>query len=248
MTCGDCKDWTADADETGVPEAAREHVAGCASCRAERERQLAVRTLLRSKSVLPAAPIGLRTRILAALEEEEAAAPAAGGWRRFFGYGGLALATAVALVVLVGLPRGEFAPLIRGYDLAVAGKLELGFRTDAPAALEQFFARHSAERIPSHVVDLTSAGFHLVGGALTDFPKRRARLAVYSDGRDWVVCDYQYAKDFPLSLPSNGQSVFFERDGMSFSAHRVGDEVCLLATRMKLEAFRRRLVGETAVG
>lgn len=249
MTCDEYQDWSAaDVDGERSPEAARarEHAATCPTCAAEQRRQLAARALLRSRSVLPGAPLGLRTRILAAIDEETAPARRS-AWSWWIGLAGAALAAALVLVVgRHGEP--DFRPLIRGYDLAAAGRLDLDVRTDAPAALEQFYARHAAEHVPPHVTDLSSAGFRLVGGAMIDFPKRRARLSVYSDGRDWVVCDRLYAAGFPLDLPGDGSPVFFEREGMTFCARRIGNEICILATRMGLAAFRRRLGGETAVG
>ncbi|HSD10778.1 MAG TPA: hypothetical protein VLF14_07325, partial [Candidatus Binatia bacterium] len=56
-----------------------------------------------------------------------------------------------------------------------------------------------------------------------------------------IVCDYRFAKGFPFDLPASGEPVFFGRGGASFCARRIGDEVCLLVTRMPMEIFRRKV-------
>ncbi|MBI2964013.1 MAG: hypothetical protein HYY35_09690 [Deltaproteobacteria bacterium] len=252
MNCSRYRDWVA-ADVDGAPGARapglEAHLAQCPGCRTERTRQIAVRDLLRARAVLPQAPPGLRTRVRALLEAETGeAAKRRRGWRKPLLWAGLTFAAAAAATLAV-LARGtDFDPLIREYDRAVQGALEIDFRTDAPAALEEFYRRHAADRVPAHVVDLSAAGFRLVGGALIDFPGRRARLSLYSDGRDLIVCDYRFAAQLPMDLRSDGRPVFFRRGGASLSVHRMGGEVCVLVTRMSMDDFRRRLGGDSTAG
>jgi hypothetical protein len=252
VTCAEYQDWVA-ADVDGVlgaqAESVRCHLAGCESCRGLRDRQLAVRDLLRSRPIQQSAPYGLRARVLARLDEEsERLVPASGWWPRRARWIGLALACATAAAVLMLRSRdGSFAPLIESYDLAARGALPITLPTSDPAVLEGYYREHRDEGFPEHVVDLSRAGFRLTGGAVRDFSSRQARLTVYSDGKDMIVCDYQFADDFPLALQASGRPMFFSRHGVNFCARRMGNEVCLLATRMAMERFRS-LVRESEAG
>ncbi len=244
MTCAEYRECVA-ADVDGVlgsdAEEVRRHLATCDSCRRVRDRQIAVRDLLRTRTLLAPAPAGLSGRIIERLGQERAGAPERPRWLSPRS-AGLALAGVAAALAIVLLNRGpSFAPLIESYDLASRGALELTIRTSNPAELETYFRGHRAEGFPDHVVDLSAAGFRLVGGTLTEFAGRRARLAVYSDGTNLILCDYQLAERFPFALPANGDAVFFSQGGVNFCARRMGDEVCLLATRMALDLFRQKL-------
>lgn len=246
VNCDEYREWVA-GDVDGVLGAlsaeARAHVEKCARCGAERERQLAVRSLLRSRDLHLAPPVGLRTRVLAALEEAALEEPARRWWRSFHWIGAVAVGVVALAVVVLWNRDTAFAPLIREYDRAAEGALTIALRTSQPQDLEAFYHQHAAEGIPVHVVDLSRAGFRLVGGTLDDFPGRRARITVYSDGRYTIVCDYRFAEHFPFALPATGEPVFFGRSGANFCAHRAGDEVCVLVTRMPMELFRAKLAG-----
>ena len=71
----------------------------------------------------------------------------------------------------------------------------------------------------------------------------RAKLA-----RDRAPLAQLSFRGFPFRLPANGEPVFFGRGGASFCARRIGDEVCLLVTRMPMEIFRRKLGGDAESG
>jgi hypothetical protein len=227
---------------------AQKHLDGCAACRAERGRQLAVRNLLRTRDLHPATPVGLRTRVLAALAESDTASQQP-WWPRALRWGAAcALGVALIVTIVVWNRHASFTALIREYDRAANGSLALGLQTAMREDLEAYYREHAGEGIPVHVVDLSAAGFQLVGGTMADVRGRRARLSVYSDGTYTIVCDYRLAKTFPFPLPANGEPVFFSRGGASFSARRIGDEVCLLVTRMPMELFRRKLGGGAESG
>jgi hypothetical protein len=247
VNCSEYLEWAAaDADgiRGGDVEAARRHAEGCAVCRGELQRQVAVRSLLRGRTALrPVAPPGLRARVSAALDEAEHRAAAQKWWRRGLAGAGLAVAAAVVVALIVVPSRRPFAPLVRETNLATRGALPIAFRTEAPGALEEFYRRHAAEGFPSHVIDLSPAGFRLVGGTLVDFPGRRARLSIYTDGRNVIVCDYLFATKFPFPLPPGGQPTFFHRGGVNFCARRLGDDVCVLASRMPMALFREKVGG-----
>jgi len=247
VTCAEYRELVA-ADVDGVvgaeAETVRRHLATCEACTRLRERQVAVRNLLRSRSLQQPAPLGLRTRVVAQLEEESQSlhgAPKRWLWARWVG---LALLGATAAAVMILWNRdGSFAPLIESYDLASRGALQITFPASEPTELEAYYHKSQEQGFPEHVIDLSSKGFRLVGGVVRDFPKRKARLTVYSDGKNMIVCDYQFAAAFPLALPASGGPIFFSRRGVNFCAKRMdGNEVCVLATRMPMDLFRK-LVG-----
>ena len=247
MTCEEYRDWVAaDVDGELGDDAARvrSHVDGCARCGAERARQARMRDVLRRGSLATQAPPELRERIRAALDREDAAGTRVA--RRRISpaiWAPLGLAAAAVVAFFLFGRASHFAPLIRSYDLAQQGTLAMAIRTDRLEELETFY--RSQGDLPTHVVDLSGAGFRLVGGTIESFPTRRARLSVYTDGEHTIVCDYQLARHFPFELPANGEAVFFRERGMSFCARRAGDEVCLLATRMPLALLKTKLGAPT---
>jgi hypothetical protein len=249
MTCEEYLDYVASDVDGTLGEAAvsvRAHVTGCARCRLERERQQAVRELLRSRHLLPELSVEVRSRMLASLLERpgrERRVPRARWW-----VGGAALAAAAIaffIVAVVWGRRGPLSPLIREYELASRGAMKMALATGSREQLEDLYRQHEDEGVAAHVVDLSPSGFYLVGGALEDFPGRLARITVYSDGENLVLCDYFRAGAVGIDAPANGQPWYFRSGGLSFRVRRVGDHVCVLVTRMSIEAFRRRL-GDTS--
>jgi len=244
MNCKEYHEWVA-ADVDGVlgaeSESARSHLADCRECRTLRERQAAVRGLLRSRPLAVEAPVGLRTRIAVALDEEAERRSVPGFWRRPLRWAALGLAAAAVVIGLLVFPRGSSLPdsVVRGYADALARGPAV--RVSGPDELERYY--RSQPGLPTHIQDLSKAGFHLVGGTVEKFPDRMARLSTYSDGETVVLCDYLYARDFPLELAS-GEQVFFALGGLSFCVSRHADEVCVLVTRASLDRFRQRLLAK----
>jgi hypothetical protein len=246
MTCREYLDHVA-ADVDGVlgeaAGAARLHLQECPRCRVERERQQAVRGLLRSRVPSPQLPLDLRARVLRSLAEAGSSQAHAARHRWTWARAGALAAAAVALMVLAVLwdGGGPLAPLVHEYRLASQGALSMSFATGSREELEKLYREHSGEGIAAHVVDLSPAGFDLVGGVLEDFPGRRARITVYSDGEHLVLCDFLRANLAEIDAPADGSSSFFRFRGLTFRVRRVGDHVCVLITRMPIDAFRRRL-------
>jgi anti-sigma factor RsiW len=248
MTCEEYLDYVAgDVDGTLGEGAAsvRSHLAGCARCRLERERQQAVRDLLRSRRLSPELPIEIRSRLLASLRESCAGGRGALRARRWIGgVGATMLAAAAMAVVIVAVlwsRSGPLSPLIREYQLASRGALKMTLATGSRKELEDLYRKYGDEGIAAHVVDLSPAGFQLVGGALEDFPGRRARITVYTDGEHLVLCDYFRAAHAGIDAAADGQPSFFRERGLTFRVRRVGDHLCILVTRMPIEMFRRRM-------
>lgn len=246
MKCADYSEIVA-ADVDGLlgaeSDEARRHLETCVACRRLRADEEAVSAAVRSRSLMAEAPFGLRTRIVAALEEE--AGETARPW-----WAGVARAATLACAVLAGLaillPRGgdPYEPLIESYYDVLGGGLRVAHETSALGDLEAFYAKHHGAGIPSHVVDLGRAGFRLRGGVLRDFGRRTARLTVYSDGTHVIVCDYQFTRAYVGPLPEPGGAVFFSRSGLNFCVTRMGEEVCVLVTRMPMNRLRPRLLGQ----
>ena len=132
------------------------------------------------------------------------------------------------------------------YLRALAGELPPDADPGGIGEVEAYYESHESEHgVPTHVVDLASAGFRPVGVRVAMAEGEPRRLTYYSDGEHRIVCDYRYVRQFPGRLPEGGRPVFFRRDGLTFCVTRLGDEVCILATTMPLEALAARLLGWT---
>jgi len=247
MNCQEYQEWVA-ADVDGVlgaeAESVRSHLADCRACRTLRERQAAMRGLLRSRSLAVEAPVGLRTRIAVSIDQEAERRSGPTFWRRPLRWAAVGLAAAAVVVGLLVVSRGSPLPdsLVRSYADALARGPAV--HVSGADELERYY--RSQPGLPTHIQDLSKAGFHLVGGTVEKFPDRTARLSTYSDGQTVVLCDYLYARNFPLELAS-GEQVFFAYAGLSFAVSRHAEEVCVLVTRAPLGAFRRKLLGDAGV-
>ncbi|MGH7857939.1 MAG: hypothetical protein ACREQY_11465 [Candidatus Binatia bacterium] len=245
MDCSEYREWiAADVDDAGGAgvEEARRHAEGCPDCRAARSEAAAVRSLLRSRSRVQEAPFGLRTRVLARIEEE-ASASRVPLWGRALRWAAIACLVLVALPLLN--PSEHLDPTIESYHLALRGELPLSVRAESLAEIEEFYRRHAARGIRAHVVDLSAAGFRPVGGTLRDVRGAPLRLTVYSDGKSLIVCDYRAIDRYEGKLPKRGEPLVFSRGGLTFCVRRIGDEVCILATRLPTHVMVRRLLGRT---
>jgi hypothetical protein len=246
MNCNKYREWVA-ADVDGVlgaeAESARRHLAECRECCTLRKRQAAMRAVLRAGLPAVEAPVGLRTRIVVSLDEEAERRSVAAFWWRPLRWAAFGLAAAAVVIGLIVFPRGISLP--DSIVMAYAEALTRGpsVRVSGPDELERFY--RSQPGLPTHIQDLSKAGFHLVGGTVEKFPGRMARLSTYTDGETVVLCDYVYARKFPLELAS-GERLFFSRGGLSFSVSRHADEICVLVTRASLDAFRGKLLGSSS--
>lgn len=239
VTCAEYEEWVAADADGAAGERARDlalHVEGCARCASLRREQEEVRRLLASRSLLEGAPFGLRTRIVARLDQAGTAqrrrAPA-------FAWIGVGLAAVVALLVVLRPAARD--PEIAAYAVALDAAAPLTVPASTAAELESWYRGHADRGYPTHVVDLSAAGYRLVGATVLPLGPRFARLSVYSNGRQRIVCDYQYAKAYHGPLGKDAQGVYFSRGGLSFCVHKFGDEVCVLVSRMPLDAFRSAL-------
>lgn len=242
MRCTEYQDRVA-ADVDGLEEAEdiRRHLEECERCRSLRAQVAAVRALLRSRPLGHTAPIGLRTRIVARIEEDAAQAAARRPWGLRWALFAVAAASLLLVVSFLLLGRGAPSDLaLRDYRLALSEDLPLTVRASAPADLAAFYARQ-APSLPSHVLDLSEAGFRLRGAVLRDQGERRLRLSIYDDGVYVVICDYRKIESFRGAAPEDDEARFTTRDGLNLCIRRMGDHVCILATRMPMDLFKARM-------
>lgn len=245
MNCDEYLDWVA-ADVDGLlgerSELTLRHLDECPRCRALRAASAEIRALLRSRRITQEAPLGLRTRILARLQDE--APHGARALLRRLPRWAAVVTAALALLLLFFLPRTERigGDTAEVYQLVLDGALRPAFETSAVAELDDYYAERG-RGIPSHVIDLEAQGFRLIGGLVYEAGPRVLRLSVYSDGKHVIVCDYRNLDSWDGRLPSSSEPLFVKQDGLNLCVRRMGREVCVLATRMPMRLFRAKLVG-----
>lgn len=241
MDCSEYREWiAADVDGAGGERCAEahRHADQCPECRAARADVARVRSLLRSLPPRPL-PVGLRTRILARLDDEAARAGSRRRWPEV-GFATAGLALAVLAVVGVFRSAERLDSTLAAFRQALSGELPLAVESSAPDEVERHYERHASQS-PSHVIDLSAAGFHLRGGIVLEVGGRQIRLTTYDDGVNTLVCGVGDTGFFPTELPEPGGSLFLEREGINFCIRRLGDHLCVLATRMPMDLFKARM-------
>jgi len=155
-----------------------------------------------------------------------------------------ALAVAASAVLWLAIrTEAPFEPAMESYHLALRGRLPLEVQTGNAPELEAFYAARRSAGVPSHVVDLSPAGFRLLGGGLRQVGQQTVRLTLYSDGRSFIVCDFRHPDAYDGPMPEAGKPVTFTSGGLSFVVQRMGDEICILASRMPLFRMVALLTG-----
>ena len=160
--------------------AIEQHVETCADCQRLRERHEALRGLLRRTLPRPTAPAGLTGKIRRTLRRE-ASATSGMPWRWL-----AAAALLLASMALFGMMSRSRVP---GNDLLVAEAVANHVRSLLPGHLTDVAStdRHTvkpwvAQRVDYSppVVDLTAAGFPLVGARLDYLDHRNVAALVYT--------------------------------------------------------------------
>lgn len=220
------------------------HVATCARCRATLAALERGRAAGRSLGPLrPPAALTERVAEAVAVESRGERRPP----RRRVWIAAASVLAAAALVVL--LLRGGAAtpdlPAAAAADFTALrdGTLRLTFESDAPLALERFFAERGID-FPTRVFDLGMMGYRLTGGQDHRIAGRRSALYAYagSDGSRVVCQMYEGSLD---ELPPAADTR--EHDGIVFRVYRTGgitlvfwqegDVVCVLASDGEAEAL-----------
>lgn len=219
--------------------AAAMHLAGCAACRDARALEAEFGTLLRQASRIVATPAPVKERVLAALA---GASPAARRPALLHRASVVAVAlAAIALLLAVMRPREArwMGSVHEDYRLAAAAHLSLQVRTDDPRTLERYFDDSGRFDFPAQVMDLRSAGYQLLGGAVREDGGLTFAVSVYAGQGDIVVCHRFRA---PQAERSAEGRAYVRRAGLWVRVARAGGVICCLSTRMEPDEFERRVV------
>jgi anti-sigma factor RsiW len=202
------------------------HLEHCAECRALLQDLEQVRVALRRDLAYERAAPMLRTRVLQALDEENRAAPASPNVHRltpkpkrsfwvgaFSGAGGMAVAAALALFVIV---PSFTSPLLDGLVSAHVRSLMPDHLIDVVSTdkhtVKPWFAGH-ADVSPA-VADFAAQGYTLVGGRADYFEGQRAAVTVYRHGAHTInVFSWAARGILPRDNTRNGYHLAFFRDG-----------------------------------
>lgn len=179
---------------------AREHLEGCARCRAEVAALQQVRRALAPRPGEDRLPDDLAARLARALDDEVAHAPQATGTRRrprairrWALAAGVAAAIAASLLLWYAPGGGRADPwtasVVRDFTAYRSARLPLALRSDDPAALERFFAEQSLG-FHTRVFDLAMMDYRIEGGEVSRVGDRPSALYVYrGPGDTRLLCE-----------------------------------------------------------
>jgi anti-sigma factor RsiW len=242
------------AEETTLAVA---HLAGCARCTRIFETSQHFRAQTRALNWTRPTPGTLRQQLVAALDAADA--PERPRWWRTWWprpVFRLAMAGALAVVALVIAtsvmrgPRSPAAPpvlaaVVADFRAVEADKIVLGYRTDDPQELRDYFQRTGAMLFSNTVMDLEVLGYQLVGGTVVELDGKKSTLTVYRGPHGLLVCHRFQGADLPL--PPGGETIrgdtFYTINGITICLHREGDMVCLMASALPRDVFIKRWTG-----
>jgi len=169
-----------------------EHLAGCPSCQKKLEEEQDLVAVIESETPRFKASPFLKTRIVAALREEKSSADTVSWWKRLsLGsvFSGLAGAAAVLVILMVGF----FAtPGIPELDQdAVANhvrSLQVNHLMDVVSTDQHTVKPWFAGKLDysPQVVDLTPAGYPLIGGRLDVLDHRYVAAIIYQRRKHYI--------------------------------------------------------------
>lgn len=237
--------------------AIEQHMAGCAGCRAEYARVMALRSTITDAGARYAAPPTLARNIEAMLAQESTTAPAPTPIRRppaiarhvlsLRWWTGAATGLAAGLAVMLFLP--QTAPPVNEADALVAGHLRAllpGHEVDVPSSERHVVKPWFAGRVDfaPPVPDLAADGFPLSGGRLDFLGDRKVAALVYRR-RLHVInvfvgrCEVTAAGEMTTGSKSGFNIVRWRSGDLDFSA--VSD-----LNKKELEQFRTLFIQRTA--
>jgi anti-sigma factor RsiW len=202
------------------------HLQHCAECRTLLQDLGKVRAAMRRDLAYERAAPVLRARVLQALDDEAKSSPAPANVRRlmpkpkrpflvgaFSGAGGMAIAAALALFLLVPTLS---SPLMDGLVSAHVRSLMPDHLIEVVSTdkhtVKPWFAGH-ADVSPA-VADFATQGYSLVGGRADYFEGQRAAVTVYRHGPHTInVFSWTGSGILPRDSTRNGYHLAFFREG-----------------------------------
>jgi len=241
MDCRIFADHAAAAADGRLPPELRAEIAAhleeCAACRADIDRQRAVRELVHRRAPRTAVPEGVREDLLRRLAE---AAPKRERRRyRALIIGSIAAALVLGLAALLRPTAPSLLAVAKSdVDAAEAGTLTLAMRTSDASALRGYY-RRTGITFGHSVEDLESKGLHLVGGDVSSIGRATTTRTLYDGPRGKVVC--RRFRSGSVELPDGGEQVgptrVLMREGIQLEITRIGDDVvCTMASRAPVTA------------
>ncbi len=234
MSCAETLSTQAfiDGEITGPEaEAIERHIEGCADCQAFCADAAALSDAIRTRAPRYEAPVALRRRVEAMLNEEGARrAPSplrparsvtAGFWRgAFSGAGVTALAAALAVVAILPPSASTLADQVTlAHTNALIEGREIQVASSDHHTVKPWFVGRLALSPP--VADFAAQGYKLTGGRLDKVAGAPAAVVVYQHGKHEI--DLFVWADRGSALPSAGlshgyHSIFWRNRDLDFAA------------------------------
>jgi anti-sigma factor RsiW len=227
-------------------QAVSAHLAACADCRQRQADERALKSLLRERIPIVAAPAELRRSIIAALDREDA--QSRGRRLRFSGrpysprpvrfalLGGFAAAAAV-LVILLFRGQGQ-PPQNRAFDAAVNEYLtsERSFASTSALSSPNDLALALATELGYPFVwDFSSVGLTLSGARIDHQPGQKVLIySLYKGKAGSILCINFRQRD--LIIPPGGQELhgvrFYKYKDLWIGVVNYGQVFCYFVTRL----------------
>jgi len=239
------------AEETALAVA---HLAGCVRCARQFEVSRTFRQHARVYDWMRPTPEYVRQQLLVALDAEDVVERPR--WWHALWPRPLAVMGALAVLAIVianffpyselsmpaVAPQPLLAAVVSDFRAVEADSMDLGFRTDDPQELREYFQRTAAMGFSNTVVDLEMRGYELIGGTVVEIAGRKSTLSVYRGPHGLLVCHrFQGAE---LALPPGGETIrgdtFYTINGITICLHREGDVVCLMASGLPRDVFIKK--------
>ncbi|MEZ5830361.1 MAG: anti-sigma factor [Dongiaceae bacterium] len=246
----DCESLEAYVDgELSAAESAAfdKHAADCAACRQQIERQLRLRARLRADLAKPVASDALRERILSSLPQSQPVSIARPLPRRQ--WMAMAMAASVAAILASSTTFYLVRPdteqnwqqaILASHLRATMSGHVIDVASSDRHTVKPWFGGKT--KVAPVVMDLTQAGYPLVGGRL-DIPQRDALPVLVYKAGPHVISVFVHAGTSPSGLTKiNGFSILsWSDDGLTYSAVSDADSTELGAFLKAFAAARQKL-------
>jgi hypothetical protein len=225
------------------------HLADCRDCRAQLERETALKRDLGRVSESITIPKALRNRIAATIRELDADPPMANraSSRSWFGLPSLrpAWAFALVLVIIAALaypfrPGQDIASMALSTHEGILNGKETFVRVGDAGQLRKDLALAVNNRFAPVVLDLSMAKLRPVSGLVKKIGNRQVLVTVYEGDGPTITC-YTFLGT-EADAPKNAELFrddevrvnfyIFSKDQMSAVMHQEGEVICILVAKM----------------